>query len=276
MNQNINRNLIIKFLLITFAISWSCFGLLAVLNNADIITYTAGFPLIMIGAFGPGIAAIMLQEKRTPNAIVKFIFSGTYRHFPYLILFGALLGATFWVPTQELNPYGPPLFAFPVVLLVQTIFTGGQEEVGWQGFLRPSLEKHMPFPAAVLLLSVIWAVWHLPIWFIDGSPQQHINFGVYFIMVLVFSFPLSVLHKKTSNVFYCCLLHGLVNTFAAYFAFGEQWIRIQEGSLVNWGVIFGGAVVIAVSLLVWHFDKSKAMLSDVDHINCGKASSSAL
>jgi len=261
MNQNINRNLIIKFLLITFAISWSCFGLLAILNNAGIITYTTGLPLIMIGAFGPGIAVIILQEKRNPKAIAKFIFSGRYRPFPYLILFGALLGATFWFPTQELNPHGPPLSAFPVVLLVQAAFTGGQEEVGWQGFLRPSLEKHMPFPIAVLLLSVIWAVWHLPIWLIDGSPQQHIHFGVYFIMVLVFSFPLSVLHKKTSNVFYCCLLHGLVNTFAAYFAFGEQWLHIQAGTVVNWGVIAGGAVVIAVSLLVWYFGKQKSSLA---------------
>ena len=53
-----------KFLIITFAISWSCFGILAVLNNLGIMSYAYGMPFIIIGAFGPAIAAIALQEKR--------------------------------------------------------------------------------------------------------------------------------------------------------------------------------------------------------------------
>jgi len=241
----------IKFLIITFAISWSCFILLAVLNNAGILSYVYGLPLIIIGAFGPAIAAIALQEKRNPKAIAKFIFSGKYKLFPYLLLFGALKGAMLWFPVQELSPYGIPLFAFPFILIVQTIFTGGQEEIGWQGFLRPSLEKLMPFPLAVIVLGVIWAVWHLPLWFIAGSPQENINFAVYVMMVLVMSFPLSVLHKKTQNVFYCCILHGLFNTLSAFLAFGEQWQLIFSGEVINWGVILGGIVTIAVSMLVW-------------------------
>ncbi|MCL2421730.1 MAG: CPBP family intramembrane metalloprotease, partial [Defluviitaleaceae bacterium] len=195
--------------------------------------------------------------KRTPKAIVQFIFSGKYKPFPYVLLFGALKAAILWVPVQELSPYGIPLFAFPFVLLVQTIFTGGQEEVGWQGCLRPSLEKHMSFPAAVLLLGVIWAVWHLPLWLIAGSPQENINFIVYMAMVLVMSFPLSVLHKKTQNVFYCCLLHGLFNTLAAFLAFGEQWQLIFSGDVINWGVILWGIVTIGVSLLVWQINRQK-------------------
>ncbi|MCL2569224.1 MAG: CPBP family intramembrane metalloprotease [Oscillospiraceae bacterium] len=253
---------ILKFLIITFAISWSCLGLLVVLNNIGVITYTAGLPLIMIGAFGPGIAAILLQKDRSPSAIVRFIFSGDYKPWPYLLLFGALLGAAFWFPTQELTPHGPPLLAFPIVLLVQTLFTGGQEELGWQGFLRPSLEQHMPFPLAVVLLGVIWAVWHLPLWLIAGSPQENIHFGVYAVMVLVFSFPLSVLHKKTNSVFLCCLLHGLVNTLSAYLAFGAQWALILNGSVVNRGVIVGAIVVVAVSLLVWQLDKSNIQIKE--------------
>jgi len=256
-------NKVVKFLIITFAISWSCFGVLAVLNNLGIMSYAYGMPLIIIGAFGPAIAAIALQEKRNPKAIAKFIFNGKYKPFPYVLLFGALIGATFWFPVQELSPYGLPLFAFPMVLIVQTLFTGGQEEIGWQGFLRPALEKHMSFPLAVISVGVIWAVWHLPLWFINGSPQENINFAFYVAMVLVFSFPLSVLHKKTKNVFYCCLLHGLFNTLSAFLAFGEQWQLIFSGEVINWGVVIGGIVTVAVSLLVWQIGKQKTEIKEM-------------
>jgi len=250
-------NKIVKFLVITFAISWSCFILLAILNNTGVLSYVSGFPLIIIGAFGPGIAAITLQEKRNPKAIAQFIFSGKYKPFPYLLLFGALKAAILWFPVQELSPYGIPLFAFPFILLVQTLFTGGQEEIGWQGYLRPSLEKFMPFPVAVIVLGVIWAVWHLPLWFIAESPQENINFAFYVGMVLVMSFPLSVLHKKTQNIFYCCILHGLFNTLSAFLAFGDQWQLIFSGEVINWGVILGGIITIVISLTMWQVNKQK-------------------
>jgi len=250
-----------KFLLITFAISWSCFGLLVFLNNTGVTSYSSpsGFALVLIGAFAPAIVALAMQESRTPRAIAKFIFSGNYRPWPYLLLFGLLLGVAFWFPTRELNPDGPPgLWAFPVVLLMMTVGGGGQEEIGWQGFLRPALEKYMPFPAAVVLFGVIWAIWHLPLWFIEGSFQQNIHFGVYIIMALVYAFPISVIHKKTQNVFYSCVMHGLINTFAAYFAFGEQWLLIFGGEVMNLPVVLGGALVVIASLLVWYVDKRKA------------------
>ena len=256
------KNRAIKFLLITFAISWSCFILLAVLNNVGIISYLHGMPFVLIGGFGPAIAAIALQEKRNPKAIAKFIFSGKYKPFPYVLLFGALIGATFWFPVQELSSE-IPLFSLPVILLVSTFFTGGQEEIGWQGFLRPALEKHMSFPLAVILVGVIWAIWHLPLWFIDGSPQENINFAFYVALLLVGSFSLSVLHKKTQNVFYCCLLHGLINTLSGLLAFGEQGQLILSGDVINWGVVIGGIVTIAVALLVWQISKLKTEIKEV-------------
>jgi len=110
--------------------------------------YSADFGSTWPGNYwsiGPGITAIVLQEKRSSKAIARFILSGSYKPFLYLLLFIALLGATFWFPTQELNPYGSPLFAFPIILLVQTISTGDREEIGWQGFLRHLWENLYPF-----------------------------------------------------------------------------------------------------------------------------------
>jgi len=53
-------------------------------------------------------------------------------------------------------------------------------------------------------------------------------------------------------MFYYCVLHGLVDTLSSDFTLGDQWLLIFGGSVVNWGVAFGGVVVIAISLLVCH------------------------
>jgi membrane protease YdiL (CAAX protease family) len=44
------------------------------------------------------------------------------------------------------------------------------EELGWRGFLLPSLlEKYSPLTAS-LILGLVWALWHLPTRFLPGGP----------------------------------------------------------------------------------------------------------
>ena len=57
-------------------------------------------------------------------------------------------------------------FSIPVI-----IFYGGLEELGWRYILQPSLEKQYPFGIATSLTACIWAVWHLPLFFIKNSKQ---------------------------------------------------------------------------------------------------------
>jgi uncharacterized protein len=55
-----------------------------------------------------------------------------------------------------------PLVAYWIVVLV---FYGFGEEIGWRGFALPLLQSHFAPLPATLILSVVWAAWHLPLFF---------------------------------------------------------------------------------------------------------------
>ena len=64
----------------------------------------------------------------------------------------------------------PPLTA-PVVWLVVFLINGFGEETGWRGFALPRLqESRSPLPAT-LAVAGVWALWHLPLFFLLQTYQ---------------------------------------------------------------------------------------------------------
>ena len=53
--------------------------------------------------------------------------------------------------------------------VVNLVFYGLGEEVGWRGFLQPQLERRHSVVTAAGLVSLPWAVWHLPLFGVTPS-----------------------------------------------------------------------------------------------------------
>ena len=64
--------------------------------------------------------------------------------------------------------------ALPIVVywLANLVLYGFGEEVGWRGYLQPTLEQRRPVLRAAAILSVIWALWHLPLFGITDGYRQ--------------------------------------------------------------------------------------------------------
>jgi len=103
------------------------------------------------------------------------------------------------------------LYMLIPVVLIQLFFQGGFEEPGWRGFLQPCFEKKYPFIISVVFVSIVWAIWHIPLWFVANSVQGQMNFLIFFLQILVNSFTLAAILKITKSVFFCMLYHAWGN-----------------------------------------------------------------
>ena len=65
----------------------------------------------------------------------------------------------------------PSLLTYLLALLLMAI-KGPIEEIGWRGLALPLLQRSMAPIWAALVLGVIWAVWHLPAFLLNGTPQS--------------------------------------------------------------------------------------------------------
>lgn len=219
---------LMKYLLITFLISWIAWGILGVLVQNNILEYGSiiGTIIFTVGGFGPTISAIiLLEDKKNFKNVMKYIFSHKKKSFIYLFIFCILEGVTIGVSSMELNP-DMPIYIIPFVFLIILVASGGNEELGWRGLMQPTLERKMPYPIATIITGVIWAIWHLPLWFIEGTTQSNMPFILFAAFAMLLSFWLACIFRNTKCVFYCSILHTLSNVLMSLFVIKVNWILI--------------------------------------------------
>ena len=99
--------------------------------------------------------------------------------------------------------------ALPVVFLLFFI-TASFEQVGWMGYAFEPMQDQWNAFKASLVLGLIWALWHIPIWiFLIGNPvlicaQALILVAIRFLMVWLFN-------NTGKSVFAVILCHAMYN-----------------------------------------------------------------
>lgn len=156
-------------------------------------------PLTPFGAFGPALAAIaitgLLDGRRGVGELLRSIAA---RPVPWrtlgisvlawpsfvliALLFAGLLGQPLW-PTA-----GLPLTRLLLGVVEVFLLTALAEELGWRGFLLPQLLTRVRPAVAATVVGGIWALWHLPLFYILGTAQASIPFGLFVINILAASF----------------------------------------------------------------------------------------
>lgn len=242
-----------EYLLITFFISWLSWGILILLTTLNIIKFTdvLGMIFFIIGGFGPTISALMcIDGKLTWKKIANFIFGRKPGTFWFLLLILVLEIVLAIAASSGTNPE-VPLYALPIIFIVCTLFGGGNEELGWRGTMQPLLEKVLiskikkpfwNFIISTLIVGTVWLIWHVPLWFVNGSLQQSISFLWFAADIFVQAFILVCVYRRTGSVFNCMLLHGLLNTLTTFFIMETSWILICGNIIL---------VILAVLFACW-------------------------
>jgi uncharacterized protein len=144
----------------------------------------------LIAWFGPALVFVVA-------VIVVFVTSGTW---PDVSRFGQ---------TTEYPQL--PLLAF---WAADIFFFGFGEETGWRGFALPRLQKRYSAFMATFLLSLFWALWHLPLfWCADGFIHMGLGgaMGWYF-SILLGSVLLTWLYNSTrGSILIVAVFHGTLD-----------------------------------------------------------------
>ncbi len=241
-----------------FLVSLSLFGYWFNVAFADLPLNLPSWPLM----FAPGVASILTRLLRREGfADVSFRFHGSRMGRALLLGLGLPLGVgviaygcayLFGLAIFDPPPFPvaveAPLAQFGVVLifaltvgLLLSLPTSAGEEIGWRGYLLlRMIEARLPHP--IVLTSLIWGAWHLPILFAGVyavGPSRLISATGLMVTALAVGYVLAWLRLGTGSIWPCVFAHGAWNviinagfTFATRNPRENMWIG-ETGILVT-------------------------------------------
>jgi membrane protease YdiL (CAAX protease family) len=253
----------VRFFVVTFAWTWLFFVPLALMGIGIIplageILQKISLPLMVIAAFGPAAGAcVSLRSLNGKGAIKIYLRSFLSLRFGWkvwLAIFavpGISSSAAWLIPElfgETRLPPDMPVYMFPPYLLLMIFFGGGQEEIGWRGYILPFLEEKFGLITGSLMLGILWAIWHIPLWFIPGTSQSYTPFFGFMLITIGYSYFFSWIREASGRrLFSGPVVHGAGNAFAGLFPFlvtetGANQIRYWIYAILT--LIIGILVVV--------------------------------
>ncbi|MBI2688749.1 MAG: CPBP family intramembrane metalloprotease [Acidobacteria bacterium] len=203
------------YLTIAFGFAW-LFTIPLALSNAGLgwIHANLSLPLfVVLSTAGPSIAALLtlrITEDRWPHfqwPNLRYLLAGILSAVILMPLAYSAIPASVLTP----NPHWSA-FATLSVFNYSTLIGGPLgEEPGWRGFALPRLQALLGPVRGSILLGVIWASWHLPLFLCKGwisSPlidYYGIVIGQSILLAFLFNF-------SRSSIVVAIVGHALFNT----------------------------------------------------------------
>lgn len=234
--------MVFKYLLITFLISWVCWISVALLCNYGLMKYgQLSFMLIyVLGGIAPLISTLItVEQNKSDFKIFKnqmFKYKLNVLWYIGILILPLIISGVCWLFNLLITGKSVLFLSKPVYMVLlfipSMIIGGGLEEVGWRGMLLPQLLKKISPLKSTLIVSIIWALWHVPLWFIPGVPQYGSNFIIFLIDVISLTFLLSTIYIKTQSILMCILFHATENAYFTYMGI-NSWANSFKSQLTN-------------------------------------------
>lgn len=155
---------------------------------------------------------------------------------------------------QGIAPEAVSRFAEQPLLIVPTvffwlIFGPVPEEPGWRGYALDGVESRQSALSASLVVGVAWSLWHVPLFFIEGTWQaEQVGLGTqrfwfYLITIVVEAVLYTWIYNNTSR----STLSAILFHFAGN-AFGEMFALSEQAEVYNFVI---GIVAVIVVVVIW-------------------------
>lgn len=114
--------------------------------------------------------------------------------------------------TDSWPRFGNESFYAMIGAIMISVWAQAGEEIGWRGFALPRLADAMGLGAATVVLGVIWALWHLPLFFFADASYYHQSFPLYALQVTALSVAMGWLYwQSQGSLLLVMLMHAAVN-----------------------------------------------------------------
>lgn len=107
-----------------------------------------------------------------------------------------------------------------------TLLQGGLEEVGWRWYLQPHLNIKNNYILKMLAISVIWFLWHIPIYMIPWITSASSNYFIFYLMILGNTFMFGAIKEVSKGSLPCVLAHMLIDSLAVVMLVQSDIIKI--------------------------------------------------
>jgi len=244
--DGIRRQPLVAFFALAFAYSW-----IPSLTYA----FTGSGPTIL--SCGPALAAFTVLGLTDGKAGLKRLFRSMLkwrvglRWWAAALLGPAVLAGlatalnlALGAPTPTAEDLGNWTNVLPTALIILLVpaIGGAWEEPGWRGFALPRLLAERSALGASLILGTLWAVWHLPVYFVGDQHWSDLVLVVVGTIVFTWLF-----QSAGASLLIAMVFHAMNNAVS-----GEYFSQMFDGAdstrqswmlVVVWGV--AAALVIA-------------------------------
>jgi hypothetical protein len=213
---------VIWFFVLTFAVTWTLWFVPDALVSERSGLLALGGPVFLIGVFAPGLVALALTGAREGRGAVGNLLARILlwqAPWPlYVFALGYMIATKLAaaVIVRFASGAWPAFGDTPWLLLiaaaVATFWGQAGEEVGWRGYALPRLTSAIGLGPASVLLGMVWAVWHLPLFFIAGADTTGQSFPLYLLHVTSVSVAMAWLYWRAGgSLLLVMLMHAAVN-----------------------------------------------------------------
>lgn len=249
----IERHPVLFFYLLAFAISWlGWLPMVFASHGVPWLQHPVFRMLLLLPAAGPTLAAVIVQRVLVGRTETGVWFRSLWRWrikrkwiivaigLPAVTVLAARgLAQAFHLPGVRLSPdedrMGLGMSAF-LIALVSNLW----EEVGWRGFALPRIQSQYFAWCATVIVGILWALWHVPLWVWKGNPMSQYSFAMWSISTVASAFVYTWSYNSThGSVFIVALYHVLGNTYGVLLGRGAD----AASTVVNVAIV---ALIVAL------------------------------
>ena len=248
----------IRFYLLVFGLTWLFWFLSIAIKDNDM-----AMGLMTLGLFVPAVTAVftvICSKSRALKRDLKNKIVGFYRIKPgivlgSIVLFGAIVAVSILLSTlfgESLDQFsftgGFPFSLRGMSGLLIILLASVIEEVGWRGYGEDSIAEYCSWFRESILFGCIWALWHLPLFFIEGTYQAGlVQLGTghainFLLSVVPLGFITTWVYVKNNRSMLACIIFHLFVNFSQ-----EKIAMTPETKCVQTAVIVLAAVIIVLT-----------------------------